>query len=383
MRQATQTPVRPKTCCFRSALDRNATFCEECGQPILRCMAWDECSGLLDESGRCPVCVMPELSLDAGAGASVKVGGTLALPLLLTNESPGGRPLFIEAMWTRGGDGELREVDLAFHRLNPGDSADIGVRTGQMNTAGIHRLDVMFVAATRYLWREERYVFTTAIAIPVEPEGPSEVVQNYNIHADQIGAGMTIYNPTRIQKERDEGLDTHAEPIRLTLRRADTMERKLGQRGYENGLVVPRSTVFAWQGFDAGQTPAEGPIRTPTGVLSLGRASNAAYSGLNDVRLVISTPDGTDEEASVHISRRHFLLYVENDRLMLRVESQNGVAVNGNTLRRGETVRLEDGDVIAPLVGKPDTISITVTFETNQNEAGRIILRRRVGTARR
>ena len=383
MRQASLAPIRPKTCCFRSALDRNATFCEECGQPILRCMASEECGGLLDENGRCPVCVAPELSLDAGAGASVKVGGTLALPLLVTNTSPVGRPLFIEAMWTRGDDGELREVDLAFQRLNPGDSADIGVRTGRLDTAGIHRIDIMFVAATRYLWREERYVFTTAIAIPVEPEGPSEIVQNYNIQADQIGAGMTIYNPTRIQKEREAGVDTHAEPIRLTLRRADTMERKLGQRGYENDLVVPRSVVFSWQGFDAGQAPLDGPIRTPTGVLSFGRASNAAYSGLNDVRLVISTPEGTDEEASVHISRRHFLLYVENDRLMLRVESQNGVAVNGKTLRRGETVRLEDGDAIAPLVGQLGAISVTVAFETNQNEAGRIILRRRVGTARR
>lgn len=378
--QAHHAHVSPQACCYRAALDRNATFCDECGQPILRCMAAEECGGLLDDSGRCPICVAPQLSLDAGAAASVKVGGTLALPLVVTNNSPVGRPLFIEAMWMRGEDGAMRDVELPFQRLNSGASAEVGVRTGRMDTAGVHRIDIMFVAATRFLWREERYVFTAAIAIPVEPEGPSEIVQNYNIHADQIGAGMTIYNPTRIQKEREDGTVTHAEPIVLTLRRADTLERQLGQRGYEDGLTVPRAVEFQWVGFDMDQAPVDGPIRTPSGAISIGRASQSDPSAKNDVRLLISGPDGVDEAGSVFISRRHFLLYLENDRLMLRVESKNGLRLNGTAMARGETACLKNGDVIAPLVRRPEAVSVMVTIERLVDEAGRIVVRRRVGT---
>ncbi len=373
----------PDDCCYRTALDRGAVFCDECGKPIVRCMANEECGELLDEEGRCPMCVAPEVSLDAGAATSVKVGGTLALPLLVTNTSPVGRPLFIEAMWMRGADGQMKEVDLPFQRLNSGATADVGLRTGRLDTPGIHRIDVMFVAATRFLWREERYVFTAGIAIPVEAEGPSEVVQNYTIQADQIGAGLTIYNPTRIQKEREAGVATHAEPIRLTLRRGDTIERQMGVRGYSSGMSLRRQVPISWLGFDKGQTPPDGPISTPSGTLGFGRASNAAGGGMNDVRLVISGQGGVDEGASVHISRRHFLLFVENDRLMLRVESQNGATLNDAPLKRGQTHVIESGDVIAPLVREPGAVSLKIEFETQHDEVGRITVRRRVGATGR
>ena len=371
--------VYPGKCCFRASLDRDATFCDECGSPLQRCMATDECGGLLDAAGCCPVCVSPEISLDAGSASSIKVGGTLALPLVVSNNSPVGRPLFVEEMWIRGDDGEVRPVDLTFQRLNSGGTAEVGLRTGVLETAGLHRFDVHLTVATRYLWREERYVFTTSIAIPVDPEGPSEIVQNYNIQADAIGAGMTIYNPTRIQKEREAGIATHAEPIRLTLRRADTLERTLGHRGYAANLAVTKSTALVWQGFGKGHAPFDGPIRTHTGVLGIGRASNAPEGGMNDVRLLISRNGEIDEDASIHISRRHFQLFIENDRLMLRVESQNGLLVGDEALRRGKMVALRDGDMIRPLVRNPDAIALKVQFETQHDEVDRIILKRLIG----
>ena len=381
MARSPSTTSYPRKCCFRASLDRNATFCDECGAPLVRCMATDECGGLLDEAGRCPICVAPEMSLDAGSASSVRVGGTLALPLVVSNASPVGRPLFIEEMWIKGDDSELRKIDLPFQRLNPGTTGEVGLRTGVLSTAGLHRFDIYLVVATRYLWREERYAFTTSIAIPVDPEGPTEIVQNYNIQADAIGAGMTIYNPTRIQQEREAGIATHAEPIQLTLRRADTLERSLGHRGYEGTYAVPQSTSFVWQGFDKEQTPLDGPIRTVSGVLSLGRASNAPEGGLNDVRLVISRDGQVNEAASVHISRRHFQLFIQNDRLNLRVESQNGVRVNNEAHRRGVVLTLNDGDIIHPLVRTPDAVSISVHFEIQHDEVDRIVLRRRVGNS--
>lgn len=369
----------PGKCCFRSSLDRSATFCDECGASLRRCMATDECGGLLDETGCCPVCVAPEVSLNAGAATSVKVGGTLALPLVISNNSPVGRPLFVEELWVKGDDGEMRQVELEFQRLNSAASAEVGIRTGVMQTAGLHRFDVYLVVATRHMWREERFAFSASIAIPVDPEGPSEIVQNYNIQADAIGAGMTIYNPTRIQREREAGIAKHAEPILLQLRRADTLERRLGHRGYGETLALQSSTALVWKGFDAGQTPLDGPIRTASGVLSVGRASNAAEGGMNDVRLLISRNGKVDEEASVHISRRHFQLYTENDRLMLRVESQNGLTVNDKAYRSGKMVVLKDGDIIHPLVRNPGAIGLRIQFEIQHNEVDRVVLQRLVG----
>ncbi len=379
MAQSNSHTTHGRACCFKASLDRNATFCDTCGAPLMRCMATDECGGLLDETGRCPVCVVPEISLDAGSASSIRVGGTLALPLIVTNASPVGRPLFIEEMWIKGDESELRKIDLPFQRLNSGATGEVGLRTGVLETEGLHRFDIIVVVATRYLWREERYAFTTSIAIPVDPEGPAEIVQNYNIQADAIGAGMTIYNPTRIQQEREAGIATHAEPIPLTLRRADTLERSLGHRGYEGTYAVPRSTSLVWQGFDKGQAPLDGPIRTVSGVLSVGRASNSPEGGLNDVRLVIGQDGKVDEAASVHISRRHFQLFIQNDRLKLRVESQNGLRINGETHRRGTVLILNDGDIIHPLVRQPDAVSVSVHFEIQHDEVDRIVLRRWVG----
>ncbi len=369
----------PEKCCFRTSLDRNATFCDECGAPLMRCMATDECGGLLDDSGRCPVCVAPGMSLNAGSASSIRVGGTLALPLIVSNASPVGRPLFIDEIWIRGDHSELKKIDLPFQRLMSGSTGEVGLRTGVLDTEGLHRFDIIAVVATRYLWREERYAFTTSIAIPVAPEGPSEIVQNYNIQADAIGAGMTIYNPTRIQQEREAGIATHAEPIQLTLRRADTLERRLGHRGYKGSYAVRRSTCLVWQGFDKGQAPLDGPIRTVSGVLSLGRASNAPEGGLNDVRLVISQDGKIDEAASVHISRRHFQLFIQNDRFKLRVESQNGIRINEKAHKRGVVLTLNDGDVIHPLVRTQDAVSVAVRFEIQHDEVDRIVLTRRVG----
>ena len=64
---------------------------------------------------------------------------------------------------------------------------------------------------------------------------------------------------------------------------------------------------------------------------------------------------------------------------MLRVESQNGLLVGDQALRRGKMVALRDGDLIRPLVRSPDAIALKVQFETQHDEVDRIILKRLVG----
>ena len=74
------------------------------------------------------------------------------------------------------------------------------------------------------------------------------------------------------------------------------------------------------------------------------------------------------------ISRRHFELYVENDRLVLRVTGSNGVRVNGDAYGPDKCVVLKDGDRISPIVEKPDSLEIHVRFSCELNRVSAITL---------
>jgi len=363
-------------CCTRSALDPEAGFCNDCGKPLFRCMASAECGSLLDDAGLCPVCVRPQLALDAGAAATVREGGKLALPLTITNAATIGRPLFITGLWVREEDGGLREIELPFKRLEPGATANVGVRTGRLDYAGTHQVDLLIAAATRFEWREEKYLFSSAIIFPVESKDQSGPVTNVTVNADQVGAGFTVYNPTRIESDRAAGLDSHLKPVKLSIKRADQAERRLGLRGYSSGVQVPRRVAFEWAGFDQEHAPFDGPILKPSGLICCGRNATNLATGANDVRLAVSGPNGLDEARSLAVSRQHFTLYTESGRLMLRVDSQFGLRVNGDAYGRTKTVVLNDGDTITPLRKMPNALALSVTFETQQETVTRIMLRR-------
>ena len=364
------------SCCHRSALGSETSFCTECGKPLIRCMAVAECGSLLNEQGLCPVCIKLELALDAGAAATVREGGKLALPLTIGNASPVGRPLFVTGLWVKEDDGDLREISLPFKRLEPGAVSNVAIRTGVLDYAGVHQVDLRIAVATRYQWREEEYVFSSAIIFPVETKDPSGPVTNIHVEGD-AGPGFTVYNPTRIENDRAAGRDTHVAPIQLNAIRADRSERLLKRRGYENGLIVPRNVEFDWDGFPDGDAPFAGPILQPSGLLCLGRNSTALEVGANAARLLVGTPDNIDEKASLGISRQHFTLYTESGRLMLRVDSQFGLLVNEQALGRTKTVALQDGDVIRPLREIPDALSVAINFETQQDTVQRVTVHRR------
>lgn len=372
-----QSLAAQSACCTRSALDLDAGFCNDCGKPLIRCMASAECGSLLDDAGLCPVCVRPQLALDAGAAAMVREGGKLALPLTITNASTIGRPLFITGLWVKEEDGALREIELPFKRLEPGATANVGIRTGRLDYAGTHQVDLLIAAATRFEWREEQYLFSSAIIFPVENKDQSGPVTNVTVNADQVGAGFTVYNPTRIESDRAAGLDTHLKPVELSIIRADQAERRTGRRGYSTGVQVPRRVAFEWIGFDQDHVPFDGPVLKPSGLLCCGRNATDFAVGANDVRLAINGPDGCiDETLSLAVSRQHFTLYTESGRLMLRVDSQFGLRVNGDAYGRTKTVVLNDGDTITPLRKMPDALAISVQFETQQETVTRIMVRR-------
>lgn len=341
-------------------------------------MASAECGSLLDDSGICPVCVQPGLSLDAGSAATVREGGKLALPLIISNASTVKRPLFIGGLWAKEDDGELKEISLPFKRIEPGKSANVSIHSGILNHTGIHCIDLRLAVSTRYEWREEEYMFSSMILFPVEGKDPSGPITNISLNADEIGPGTTIYNPTRIESDRAAGLKTHTSQLPLKLLRADHAERLSGRRGYSGGLIVPRDVEFEWADFPDDLAPFDGQIAKPSGLLTFGRGVSSLHGGPTDIRLLVGNDYNSEanKKRSLAISRQHFTLYVECGRLTLHVESQFGVRISGQAYGRTKTVILNDGDIIEPIVKNPKALSLSVSFENQHDTVRKIVIRR-------
>ncbi|MEO1028563.1 MAG: zinc ribbon domain-containing protein [Pseudomonadota bacterium] len=367
-------------CCMETVKELpEATFCTRCGKPLKKCMAFDECGSLLTPEGHCPVCLDLKLALDAGSAAMVREGGRLALPLILKNTSSAGRPIFINDLWVREDEGgTFRKIDLDFERLDVGPAQHLGIRTGELNTAGIHMIELLISVSMRYMWREERFIFSSRILFPVEPKDPGGPQTNININADQIGQGFTLYNPTEIEQKRAAGQETHIEPVPLELKRADARERN-GEtrcRGYENGLVLVTDPAFDWFGFAPGSVVENGPSQRTSGLIIFGRNAVNLEKGANDACLVVYENGAIDERSTMSISRHLFTMYPENGRLMLRVDGQFGIKVNDKSLNRTNTTELYDGDVIYPLKRQPDDIALHINFDTERKDITRVRIRR-------
>ena len=76
------------------------------------------------------------------------------------------------------------------------------------------------------------------------------------------------------------------------------------------------------------------------------------------------------------ISRRHFELYIESDRLMLRVNGSGGVRVNGDAYGEGKTISLADGDTIAPIISLPQSLALKVSFQSDHGSVRSINIQR-------
>lgn len=365
-------------CCEQSAREHpEAAFCTECGSPIVRCMAYDECNSILTPDGFCPACTNIDVSLDAGAAATVREGGKLALPLIIRNKTSARRPVFITGLWIREDDGAYRKISLDFERLDPDVPGHVGIRTGVLDHAGIHQVDVLIAVTSRYMWREETYVFSSSVKFPVEPKDPGGPQTHININADEIGSGFTLYNPTRIEQDRAAGLETHLSAVPLSLRRADMAERDLGIRGYEDGKSMLPAAAFDWLGFDPVDVVMNGPATRNSGLILCGRNGIDLEEGANDASLIVYRDGEMDERATRSISRHHFTLYPENGRLKLRADGQYGLKVGDASLNRTNTIELNDGDVIYPLKDQPDALSLHVTFDVEGRDISRIRIRRR------
>jgi hypothetical protein len=371
-------------CCFSTAVDPAAGFCAECGKPILRCMAWSECGGIVGEDGICTVCVSPHLLLDKGAIPNAKAGEALALPLIFSNSSPTGRPLFVTNIWTRLGDGERRVQDVDWDRLDPGQEIRAIVQTAPLQTTGRIRFDVAFTAATRFsglFWREEQFAFVSQMELDVEAGGALVINQTINTSGQGQGSD-TIYAPVRIENDpgvrRREGI---GEAIPLPLVRAPRLERETGVRGYVDGPLkgssVSRAARLVWRGFADGEAPKAGPIATPESLIRMGRANTRADGGDVDVRLLVHDAKGAlDENLSLAISRRHLDLFIQSGRLCAFIAGEAGVLINDQRIAKDHVELLHDGDVIKILPRYGDQLQLRVGMRENFKVIDEIVLQR-------
>lgn len=369
-------------CCYQHAMTADAVFCGECGKPLLRCMAFEECSGLVKDDGCCTVCVKPQLFLDRDAVTEVKSGGVLSLPLVFYNASGVARPLFIKDVWVREGGGPRRRIESTWKRLDAGGYNRLDVQTGALERQGRHSIEITFTAATNYRMREERFAFTSLLALEVEQGG--SLVINQTINTSGAGTGSdTVYAPIRLETTGDTGKKTApgGKAAELALQRADLFEAEQGIRGYDDGplkgVVVGRAARIVWRGFGP-NGPSSGPITTKDSMIAMGRGKTTAEGGDNQVQLLVTDASGAiDEQLSQAVSRRHLDLYIESGRLRGLVSGSAGVLIGDHRYGADDAIAVIDsGDIVKILPKFPDALGIQVRMRAMQEHVDEIIITR-------
>jgi hypothetical protein len=368
-------------CCYQHAVTADAVFCGECGKPLLRCMAYEECGGLVGDDGCCNVCVRPQLFLDKDAVTEVKTGGVLVLPLVFYNASGVGRPLFITDVWVREGQSERRKVDLPWKRLDAGGSNRLNIQTGALEQQGRHGIEITFAAATNYFMREERFCFTSLLNLEVEQGG--SLIINQTINASGVGAGSdTVYAPIRLETQGEtRRAAVGGQAAELGLQRADNFEAAQGVRGYTDGplkgSVVNRGARIVWKGFGADEPPSSA-ITTRDGILAIGRAKSMRQGGDNYLQLLVTDAAGAvDEPLSQAISRRHLELFIQGGRLCARITGQAGVMIGDNKHGADDALAvIGNGDVIRILPKFPDAMAMQVRMRANYGHIEEIVVTR-------
>ena len=367
-----------RACCHRHASDGDAGFCPECGHPFLRCLAFAECHNLVTPDQPCSVCVAPALMIDAGAVVQSKTGERLSVPLILRNVSPAARPLWVKRIVK--GDGRVEEpVALTWEQLEAGSERRFTIDTPPMTEGGTHTLRVIMVLASRYKGLEEEYAFAAGMAITVSGADTQQIVQNINLSGAQFQTGGMVHTQLNTKRDAGSGPTPLQDRTLLSLERAEKYELEQGIRGYRaEGVRVPRHVEFTFSGFRPDDRPADGATLLQRGRLAFGRNSRTADPATNptpnDVCLRAYDARGAtvDERATMALSRHHFDLVVVNDRICVLARATGGLQVNGEPLSAGEVVALAPGDRVAPIPGRPDKLTIQVTFVESIGSVERI-----------
>lgn len=371
----------PKPCCAQFAREGDVAFCPECGQPLVRCMAFAECGGLVGPGDYCRSCVSPQLAIAAGAVVHSKKGERIAIPLVLLNASPSGRPFWVTRLVKREGGSDY-PVGMTWERVDAGRERHFTLDTAPLAEGGTHNFGIVMVIASRFKGLEESYAFATDILVTVSGQDAQQINQTINFSGAHFETGGLVNTSLKTNDTRDAGPGGLKDRLPLPFDRQDRYELDHEIRGYRHPpLVVPRNAEFAFTGFAAEDVPPGGLLSQLTGRISCGRSSRVpdpTGAGItNDVALRVYDRKGAVEEpATLAISRHHFDLVVVNDRLCVHARTSQGLEVNGELIASGSVTPLRPGDRLIPIPGRADKMALQFNFAPSTGTAERVHVRR-------
>ncbi len=372
-----------RDCCRRYAAEVDAGFCPECGHPFLRCMAFSECHSLVTPTQACPVCVAPQLMIDAGAVVQSKAGERVSVPLILRNCSS-SRTIWVKEIIKL--DAQAGEpIILTWEQIDPQTERHFVIETPPLAEGGQHTLRMLVVLSSRYRGLEETYAFTGATTITVSTPESQQVIQNINLSGAQFQTGGMVHTALNTKDRSRSEPTALADRTALQLDRAERYELENGIRGYRSeGLRVPRNIEFSFNGFSRDDVPPDGSTMMATGRFAFGRNSRAPHASANTVPMDISLraydrSGQIDTPATMAISRHHFDLVVVNDRLCVQVRASNGVELTGTALQSGGVAVLSPRDSLVPIPGHQDRLAISVAFSSSLDAVERITVKRAPG----
>ena len=350
-------------------------------------MAFTECKSLVEPTKACPVCVAPSLMVDAGAVVQSKMGERMTVPLILRNNSTGGRPVWVKQIVKF--DGRVEEpVSLTWEQIDAQTERHFTIETPPLAEGGTHALRLLFVIASRYKGLEEAYAFSGGTTLTVSGQESQQIVQNINMQGAHFETGGLVHTALNTKDRASSAPTALADRQALPLDRAEKYELEHGIRGYaDKGVRVPRNVEFAFNSFKSDEAPHDGATMVMTGRFMAGRNSRSpdpsTNSTPNDLCLRVYDPrtGEVDEPATMAISRHHFDFVVVNDRLCVHARTTHGMELAGTPLPSGTVMPLRHGERLVPIPGRPDKLQLQVAFTSSIGSVDRITISRIPGMA--
>lgn len=363
-----------KSCCQSSARNSESAYCNQCGDPLLKCGAFNTCKGLLNSESYCPICFSPELRLMSSPGP-IAVGDSTHLEFALSNRSPASRNLLVKNIWVRIGNSDWKQLDLAWDRLGSGQTKLLEFTTPPMETGGSQGIEFVLVLASLNGFRQEVLAFNATLSLHVESSKDIVVQQNIHYAAEAPQTGATIYAPVRVQSDLVSGKPGGQGPQVLELHRAQKYDRLFANQLADQCSVHP-ATLIEYHDVPLQIKPPVQMLGQRMSQLIFGRSRTIEHGGPNDFRLLYLSPDRSiDDEASLQISRQHFCLFAEQGVLKIRVLSEGGVLLNGKKLLPGTAEIISNGSCI-DLKSNNSRIRLQLAFQESNELVDRIQIRR-------
>jgi hypothetical protein len=349
-------------------MDIESAFCAECGNPLLRCIGFAECSSLVTPTQPCPVCIQPELFINKGAITQARVGERLSIPMILRNASKVKHAIVVESIVKTEGS-SCEPVALPWESVNSECERSFTVETTPLPQGGTYTFGVIATLSSRHKGRVERYAYAGSVRVTVDGQDRQNIINNINLEGATFGTGGMVHAPVSTLAAPTAAAQSLSAPEGIPFDRAERFELLQNLRGYsDSGLRMPRDVAFSFAGFPSHDCPRNGATFGAGGVLTCGRNGRRFDAQKNptpsDLSLRVYDPrtGQIEEEPTFAISRHLFDLLVLNDRLCIQARGGSGLEHNGRLLAPGEMTVVRSGDRLVPLPGQSEKLALGIRF---------------------